>query len=105
MILQIFSAWASESAPPKTVKSWLKTNTGRPLMVPDPVTTPSPGIRCSAMPNSVQRCSTNMSISSNDPWSSRSCRRSRADSLPRLCWAAMRRAPPPLRAASRLASS
>ncbi len=34
MILQIFSAWASESEPPKTVKSWLKTNTSRPLMVP-----------------------------------------------------------------------
>jgi hypothetical protein len=25
MILQIFSAWASDSEPPKTVKSWLKT--------------------------------------------------------------------------------
>jgi len=25
MILQIFSACASESEPPKTVKSWLKT--------------------------------------------------------------------------------
>ena len=34
MILQIFSAWASEREPPKTVKSWLKTNTIRPLMVP-----------------------------------------------------------------------
>ena len=34
MILQIFSAWVSLSAPPKTVKSWLKTNTRRPLMVP-----------------------------------------------------------------------
>ena len=45
MILQIFSAWASERAPPKTVKSWLNTNTGRPLMVPEPVTTPSPGMR------------------------------------------------------------
>ena len=32
--LQIFSAWASLSAPPKTVKSWLKTNTRRPLIVP-----------------------------------------------------------------------
>ena len=52
MILQIFSAWASLSEPPKTVKSWLKTNTSRPLMVPWPVTTPSPGIRCSSMPKS-----------------------------------------------------
>ena len=34
MILQIFSAWASDSEPPKTVKSWLKTKTIRPLMVP-----------------------------------------------------------------------
>ena len=35
-------------------------------MVPWPVTTPSPGTCCSAMPNSVQRCSTNMSVSSNE---------------------------------------
>ena len=34
MILQIFSACASDSAPPNTVKSWLKTNTSRPLIVP-----------------------------------------------------------------------
>ena len=27
MILQIFSAYASDSDPPKTVKSWLKTKT------------------------------------------------------------------------------
>src|SRR5919106_4923212 len=105
MILQIFSACASESEPPNTVKSWLNTNARRPLMVPEPVTTPSPGMRCSAMPNSVQRCSTNMSISSNEPGSSRSSRRSRADNLPRLCCAAIRRAPPPARAACRLASS
>jgi len=32
--LQIFSAWASLSAPPNTVKSWLKTNTSRPLIMP-----------------------------------------------------------------------
>ena len=32
--LQIFSACASLKAPPNTVKSWLKTNTRRPLMVP-----------------------------------------------------------------------
>ena len=30
MTLQIFSACVSESEPPKTVKSWLKTYTGRP---------------------------------------------------------------------------
>ena len=34
MILQIFSAWASDRAPPNTVKSWLNTNTRRPLIVP-----------------------------------------------------------------------
>jgi len=34
MILQIFSACASESAPPNTVKSCEKTNTMRPLIVP-----------------------------------------------------------------------
>ena len=105
MILQIFSACASESEPPNTVKSWLNTNTRRPFTVPEPVTTPSPGIRCSAMPKSLQRCSTNMSISSNEPGSRSSSRRSRADSLPRLCCAAIRRAPPPIRAPCRLASS
>ena len=30
MILQIFRAYASDSEPPKTVKSWANTNTGRP---------------------------------------------------------------------------
>ena len=105
MILQIFSACASDSEPPNTVKSWLNTNTRRPLIVPEPVTTPSPGTRCSAMPNSVQRCSTNTSISSNEPRSSSSSSRSRADSLPRWCWAAIRFAPPPAWAALRLASS
>ena len=30
MTLQIFSAYASDSDPPKTVKSWLKTKTVRP---------------------------------------------------------------------------
>ncbi len=34
MILQIFSAWASDSEPPNTVKSWLKTKTRRPLIMP-----------------------------------------------------------------------
>ena len=32
--LQIFSACASHSAPPNTVKSWLKTKTRRPLIMP-----------------------------------------------------------------------
>ena len=34
MTLQIFSACASDSEPPKTVKSWLKTKTSRPSIVP-----------------------------------------------------------------------
>ncbi len=42
MILQTFSANAPERLPPKTVKSWEKTNTCRPSIVPEPVTTPSP---------------------------------------------------------------
>jgi hypothetical protein len=34
MTLTIFSPYTSPSAPPKTVKSWAKTHTGRPSMVP-----------------------------------------------------------------------
>ena len=34
MTLQIFSACASLSEPPNTVKSWLKTKTSRPFTVP-----------------------------------------------------------------------
>ena len=48
---------------------------------PDVVTTPSPGMRCSAMPKSVARCSTNISNSSNEPASSKTDTRSRAVSL------------------------
>ena len=43
MTLHIFCACRSDSDPPNTVKSWENTNTSRPLIVPDPVTTPSPG--------------------------------------------------------------
>ena len=32
--LQTFSAKTSDKEPPKTVKSWLKTHTGRPNTVP-----------------------------------------------------------------------
>ena len=42
MILHIFSAITSPSEPPKTVKSWLNTQTVRPSIVPWPVTTASP---------------------------------------------------------------
>jgi hypothetical protein len=110
MTLQIFCAWRSDSEPPNTVKSWLNTKTSRPLIVPDPVTTPSPGIFWSSMPKSVQLCSTYMSSSSNAlAWASSSTllrSRSRAVSRPLACcataggacWWSRRcasRAPPP----------
>src|SRR2546421_685248 len=45
--LHIFSAITSPSEPPNTVKSCEKTATGRPSIVPCPVTTASPpGARC-----------------------------------------------------------
>ena len=103
--LMIFCAWVSDSEPPNTVKSLANTNTVRPFTVPQPVTTPSPGIFVFSMPKSVERCSTNMSNSSNEPLSSRSSMRSRAVSLPRLCCASMRALPPPSRACARRCSS
>ena len=42
-ILMIFCAWVSDSEPPNTVKSLANTKVLRPLTVPQPVTTPSPG--------------------------------------------------------------
>src|SRR6266849_325560 len=93
-ILVIFSAWVSDKEPPNTVKSLANTKTVRPLTVPHPVTTPSPGILVCAMSNS-----------SNELRSSRSAMRSRAVSLPRLCWASMRFLPPPRRACPRRCSS
>ena len=54
MILQIFRAYASESEPPNTVKSWAKTNTGRPCMRPGahdhPVAGDALGIHPEVMP-------------------------------------------------------
>ena len=41
MTLCTFSAKASPSDPPKTVKSWEKRKTWRPSTVPQPVITPS----------------------------------------------------------------
>ena len=61
--LQIFSAYASDSEPPNTVKSWLKTNTSRPSIVPCPVTTPSPR---NAVSTSGLRFVTNASSSTNE---------------------------------------
>src|ERR1700756_5336600 len=103
--LVIFSACVSDSEPPNTVKSLANTKVLRPLTVPQPVTTPSPGTLVFSMPNSVERCSTNMSNSSNDPLSSNSSMRSRAVSLPRACCASMRFFPPPSFAPARRASN
>src|SRR4029077_1124845 len=104
-ILVIFCACVSDSAPPNTVKSLAKTKTLRPFTVPQPVTTPSPAILVFSMPKSFERCSTNMSNSSNEFLSMSSSMRSRAVSLPRLCCASMRRWPPPPRALARRSSS
>src|SRR5260221_6287318 len=103
-IFTIFCAWVSDSEPPNTVKSLANTNVLAPVTVPKPVTTPSPGTFDFSMPNSVERCSTNMSNSSNEPLSSKSSMRSRAVSLPRACCASMRFSPPPNFAPARRSS-
>src|SRR5207249_2607993 len=53
--LQIFSACASDSEPPNTVKSCANTYTSRPSIRPYPVTTPSPRYFSSASPKSTER--------------------------------------------------
>ena len=98
MILHTFSAKASPSEPPNTVTSWLNTNTLRPSMVPQPVTTPSVKGRWWSSPNVPRRWRVSMSVSTNDPGSSRSSRRSRAVSLPRACCFSMAADRPPRRA-------
>src|ERR1700733_3257582 len=103
-IFTIFCAWVSDSEPPNTVKSLANTKVLRPLTVPQPVTTPSPGTLVFSIPNSTERCSTNMSNSSNEPLSSNSSMRSRAVSLPRACCASMRFSPPPSLAPARRSS-
>src|SRR5213082_2135903 len=95
MILQIFSACASDSDPPSTVKSCENTYTTRPSIRPWPVTTPSPRYFSSARPKSVARWVTKRSSSTNEPGSSSASSRSRAVSLPLSCWVLMRSAPPP----------
>ena len=80
--LWIFSANTSPSAPPKTVKSCENTNTLRPSMVPQPVTTPSVSGRLFSMPKPWARWRASMSSSTNDPGSSSRSSRSRAVSLP-----------------------
>src|SRR5713101_3428202 len=57
--------------------------------------TPSPGILCSAIPKSRQRCSTSLSSSSKEPGSRSSSTRSRAVSFPSACWRSRRSRPPP----------
>src|SRR6266516_4123469 len=103
--LQIFSACASESEPPNTVKSCANTYTRRPSMRPHPVTTPSPRNFCSASPKSVARCVTKRSSSTKVPGSSSTSRRSRAVILPFSCCACTRSAPPPCSASARLRCS
>src|SRR6266850_1948700 len=100
----IFSAWVSDREPPNTVKSLANTKVLRPFTVPQPVMTPSPGTLVFSMPNSVERCSTNMSNSSNEPLSSSSSMRSRAVNFPRACCASMRFSPPPSLAPARRSS-
>jgi len=98
--LQIFSPITSPSEPPKTVKSWLKTQTWRPSIVPWPVITASASGRVRSISKSVVRWRTKASSSSKEPLSSSFSIRSRAVNLPLACclatagpsaWAASRR--------------
>jgi hypothetical protein len=61
--------------------------------VPRPVTTPSPGCPPTRP--------TTWPVSWNEPSSSSTRRRSRAESFPAACWRASRAGPPPARAAAR----
>src|SRR5918995_989083 len=83
--LQIFWALTSPTEPPNTVKSWLATHTRRASIVPNPVTTPSPGGRLRSIPKSWLRWTANGSVSWNEPGSSSRSSRSRAVSLPFSC--------------------
>src|SRR3954454_10581220 len=85
MIFTIFSAITSPREPPKTVKSWLNTQTGRPSILPWPVTTASPQGRFFSMSKSAVRWRTKVSSSSKVPSSSSLPIRSRAVSLPFSC--------------------
>src|SRR6059058_2945441 len=67
MALHIFSPITSPSEPPKTVKSCENTTTGRPSMVPWPVTTASPQGRFLSISKSCVRWRTNVSSSWNEP--------------------------------------
>src|ERR1700733_5277336 len=69
-------------------------------MRPKPVINPSPGRRCSCIPNSSERCITNLSSSSNVPSSRSRSIRSRAVSFPALCSRSRRSGPPPASASA-----
>src|SRR6266516_5141450 len=99
--LQIFSACASDSEPPNTVKSCANTYTSRPSIRPYPVTTPSPRYFSSASPKSTERCVTKRSSSTKVLGSSSASSRSRAVSFPFSCWTRMRSSPPPSSASAR----
>ena len=105
MILHIFSAMTSPSEPPKTVKSWEKTHTRRPSIVPWPVTTASPHGRFFCISNSVVRWRTYVSSSWKDPGSSSFSIRSRAVYLPLACCFSTAASDPWWIAASRSSSS
>src|SRR5664279_2878740 len=105
MTLWIFSAKTSPSAPPKTVKSWLNTQTRRPSMVPNPVITPSVYGRCSSSPMPWDRWRASMSSSWKEPSSSRYSTRSRAVILPLEWCFSTARGDPALRASSRRSAS
>src|SRR5437867_309936 len=105
IIFTILFANISPRLPPNTLKSWENTNTRRPSIVPYPVTTPSPGIFFFSMSKSVVRWTTNRSVSTNEPGSSRMSSRSRAVPFPRLRCASIRSGPPPNRASAFLRRS
>jgi hypothetical protein len=67
MMAQIFLAFASLMVPPNTVKSCANAYTRRPSTWPQPATTPSPVMRLSAIPKSVERWVTNVPTSTNEP--------------------------------------
>src|SRR5215210_2777336 len=96
--LHTFCAMTSPMDPPNTVKSWEDTKTLRPSIVPYPVITPSPGGRLRSIPKSCDRCTTNGSVSTNEPGSISRSRRSRAVSLPRSCCFFAASRPPGVRA-------
>jgi hypothetical protein len=104
--LVIFAACVSDSEPPRTVKSLAKTKTVRPLIVPQPVTTPSPGnlglaihaeIDAAVLHEHVELFKGVLVHEKFDPLA--------RGQLARVCCASIRAAPPPSRAWARRSSS